>query len=96
MGRIKGDTDARDGEWHHAAAVLEDDGSPNSTEIKLYLDGVLQGISEQIARSIDTASGSYVRIGDSSWHNRPFIGAIDDVRIYDVALSAEEIATIIQ
>jgi len=96
MGRIKGDTDVRDGQWHHAAAVLEDDGSPNATEIKLYVDGVLQGISEQVARPIDTASSSYVRIGDSSWHNRPFMGLIDDVRIYDVALSPEEIAALAQ
>ena len=95
-GYIEGDTDVRDGLWHHVAAVLEDDGSPNATEIKLYLDGALQGISAQLYRPIDTASTSNVRIGESPWHNLPFTGQIADVRIYDVALSAEEVAALAQ
>jgi len=39
-GYIVGSTDVRDNQWHHVAAVLEDDGSPMSSEIKLYVDGV--------------------------------------------------------
>jgi hypothetical protein len=85
-----GDTDVRDDEWHHVAAVLVNDGTPDVNEIALYVDGVLEVNSAQQARAIDTAAGP-VWIGASPWHTRPFNGLIDDVRIYDVALAAEEI-----
>ena len=39
-GAIVGRTIICDDQWHHVAAVLENDGSPNVNEIRLYVDGV--------------------------------------------------------
>ena len=85
-----GDTDLRDGQWHHVAAVLIDDGSPNVTEILLYVDGVLEGSSASQDTPIDTADTHDVWIGfDHS--SRPFPGLIDELRIYDRALTADDL-----
>ncbi|MCA9247432.1 MAG: PEP-CTERM sorting domain-containing protein [Planctomycetales bacterium] len=85
-----GSTVIADGEWHHVAAVLVDDGSPNTNEILLYVDGVLETNSATGASAINTASTADVRIGQD-FSNRRWNGWIDEVRIYDHALSASEI-----
>ncbi|MDI6450466.1 LamG-like jellyroll fold domain-containing protein [Anaerobaca lacustris] len=92
-GFIVGDTDVRDGEWHHAASVIIDDGSPNVTEVELYLDGVREGISASQPTAINTADTRGVWVGDGH-HDRPFPGQIDDVRIYSRALTQEEIQVV--
>ena len=84
-----GSVDVRDDQWHHTAAVLVDDGSPDVVEIALYVDGFLESISAQLDEPIDTAAGA-VRIGQSPWGSRPFNGRIDDVRIYDKAFTEDE------
>ena len=89
-----GNIDVRDNEWHHVAAVLADDGSPDAIEIALYVDDALETSSAQLDEPINTAAGP-VRIGESPWHNRPFNGLIDDVRIYDKAFTAEEIRQVL-
>jgi len=89
-GSIVGVTDISDNQWHHLAAVLDDDGSPDVSEIKLYVDGIEEGYSSILPQAIDTATANDVAIGaiDSSGY---FDGLIDDVRIYDRALSPTEI-----
>jgi Concanavalin A-like lectin/glucanases superfamily/F5/8 type C domain len=86
-----GSTDVRDDEWHHVAAVLDSDGTPDATESALYVDGILEANSATLDEPINTAAG-VVRIGLAPWHNRPFNGLIDDVRIYSRPLSNEELA----
>ena len=86
-----GSTDVRDDEWHHVAAVLDSDGTPDATEIALYVDGILEANSATLDEPINTAAG-VVRIGLAPWHNRPFNGLIDDVRIYSRPLSNAELA----
>jgi len=96
-GNTYGTTDLVDGEWHHVAAVLEDDGSPDVSEIKLYVDGNLDPIMEGgTPRQMNTSSGGEFRIGyDLNNTGRTFDGMIDDVRIYDRALSADDIQELI-
>jgi len=94
---IYGTTDLVDGEWHHVAAVLEDDGSPAVEEIKFYVDGVLDEIGEANPRPVNTASGVEFRIAyDLNNTGRTYQGLMDDVRIYDRALSADDIQALIQ
>jgi len=89
-GFIVGSTDITDEEWHHVAAVWEDDGSPNVTDILLYVDGVLEGNSASQSKAVNTAIGKDVQLGrDHS--NRRMMGWLDDMRIYDEALSAAQI-----
>ncbi|MHC4494505.1 MAG: LamG-like jellyroll fold domain-containing protein [Planctomycetota bacterium] len=92
-GNTYGTTDLVDGEWHHVAAVLIDDGSPDVSEILLYVDGALDPImAGGTPNQMDTASGVEFRIAyDLNNTGRDFDGMIDDVRIYDRALSADDI-----
>lgn len=84
------------GAWHHIAATL----SPTNG-MALYLDGVLVS-SNSTVKSAENYKG-YWRVGgdrmDNSWTgwtsgtvaNAYFPGTLDDVVIYERALSAEEI-----
>ncbi|MBN1796533.1 MAG: PKD domain-containing protein, partial [Sedimentisphaerales bacterium] len=91
-GWIRGTTYIVDGQWHHVAVVLEDDGSPIIDEVRLYVDGNLETLNYTgNGRAINTGSAQNVIIG--TWLADPvyFDGKIDDVRIYDRVLSDEEI-----
>ncbi len=89
-GYVVGSTDITDQEWHHVAAVWEDDGSPNVNDVLLYVDGVLEGDSARQGQSIDTAIGKDVQLGRDH-NNRRMMGWLDDMRVYDEALSAAQI-----
>ncbi len=71
--------------WCHIVSVY----SSINNEVQYYLNGVLEGTAVVTAGPIGT-NGVTLKIGKST---RPkyFTGIIDDVRIYDKALSAEEI-----
>ena len=75
------------GEWTHAVAVYD------GTEMRIYKDGALVG-SVAKSGSLSTNAGVAAAIGNQppGAGSRPFDGLIDDVRIYDRALSAWEIA----
>ena len=98
-GYIVGNTPVNDGQWHHVAVTWANDGTPNVTDAKLYVDGILDAEldnpavtpSGNLSRSINTASITDVRIG-RDFSNRFWSGGIDDVRIYDEALDAEAIS----
>jgi len=93
-GYIVGTTDMRDGQWHHVAAVLDSDGTPDVIEMSLYVDGVREVVSASGDEPIDTAADGVVIVGRSPWGNRPFVGQIDDVRIYSRVLSQGELANL--
>jgi len=93
-GYIIGNTDLRGSGWHHVAAVLENDGSPNVDEIRFYVDGVEETISAVLSRAIYTAGTDDLTIGISyngGSSSFPFTGKIDDVRLYNRALTEAEI-----
>lgn len=70
--------------------VLADDGSPGVSEVKLYVDGLQDAISLVGPGPVNTAVGTEVLIG-TNWANY-FEGVMDEVRIYDRALSSAEVA----
>ncbi|MCI0499622.1 MAG: LamG domain-containing protein, partial [Planctomycetales bacterium] len=87
-----------DGQWHHVAAVLQDDGSPTLDEIKLYIGGVLQNTTYTSAAAIDTGSSQDVMVGAVENAAVPsvfFNGSIDDVMVFDTALSQQEIEALV-
>jgi len=92
-GYIVGSTDITDQEWHHVAATWADDGSPDVTDVKLYVDGVLEGVSAQQAQSINTSNGKIVQIG-TDHANRRWKGWIDDTQVYSRALTDSEISSL--
>jgi len=83
-----------DGQWHHIACVWENDGTPDVTDTRFYIDGVLEtSVADMKSTPINTGGGVELRIG-SDIQGRFFAGAIDDVRINSRALSASEIASL--
>jgi len=79
------------GVWHHGAAVFDRD-----LEVRIYLDGIsvgANGIWPRNDGNIDSPNSLKIgEYGDSAllWFN----GTLDDVRIYNRALSASEIAAL--
>lgn len=70
--------------WHHVAVVL----TSNTTDI--YVDGVVQSLSDVGSPDTSTLNLSTEgKIGQSIW--RTYDGKLDDVRIYDRALSTSEV-----
>lgn len=81
-----------DGKWHQVAAVITGGDPPDLYKCtKIYLDGgsaVIDDIGLLDLWPIETGSTQDVQIG------RGFQGAIDDLRIYDRALSDQEIKSL--
>ncbi|MCK4885895.1 MAG: LamG domain-containing protein [Planctomycetes bacterium] len=82
-----GTVSINDNNWHHVAGVY--DGS----SISIYIDGQLD-FSRSASGAILTNNyalriGSNAELGNTNWQ-----GAIDEVRVYDRALSAAEVAEI--
>jgi hypothetical protein len=86
-GGIFGEMDVNDGQWHHVVGVF--DGS----QIYLYVDGRLD-ISSNASGNI-SVNDQPVYIGENAEISERFWnGLIDDVRIYNYALSESEIKAI--
>ena len=82
--KLRSNLTVDDGLWHHVAAVRI-----NSTDGEIYVDGSLSATGSGPARSLNSVA---VWIGGPGFTGPfRFDGAIDDVRIYNSALSAEEV-----
>ena len=92
-GGAYGSTDLNDGLWHHVAVVQS--GSTLGT-VQLYVDGALETMSYNGGGSAlainTTVTSNNVYIGGSQHAaNYSFLGSIDEVRIYDSALTQSEV-----
>ena len=84
----KAHTLPNDNEWHHLVAVLNR--TPNPDTLTVYIDGVSQGTVTGTADG-GSSYGSSARIGAPTWNNVGYRqGPMDEVRIYNRALSAAE------
>lgn len=96
---IRGNTVLTGGQWRHVAVVLIDDGSPTVDELKLCVDGIQESMYYNVAMPIDTDSSDDVEIGTAKIagvNSFYFKGLLDEVRIYDRALTDGEIAALAQ
>jgi len=84
---LSGTTAINDSAWHHIAAVY--DPSSANKKHRVYIDGILEA-SGNITTSVNTGSGAVV-IGRRVDGVNPFEGDIDEVRIWDVALTDGDI-----
>ncbi len=84
--------DVHDNEWHHVAVVVREAELPNlHDDVTLYLNGEIAEIDNIGLLDlwpIETEAGQDVTIGAG------FKGAVDELRIYDRALSEEEVAAL--
>jgi hypothetical protein len=87
--RADGTSFVQDGQWHHLVGTIEDLGG-GQYSYKIYVDGVVETESTGM-RSVAPSTIGDVRIAEQTGTWR-FIGAIDEVALYDHALTAERIA----
>ncbi len=74
-----------DNEWHHVVGVID---RPNNL-LELYVDGKSKGTA--YIDNAELADGGSARIGTTWDVSSAFDGIIDEVRIYDYALSSSEV-----
>jgi hypothetical protein len=84
---LTGTRNVNDGKWHHAAAVFD-----GATKY-LYVDGVLDA-SKPWANVIDQTTDPVWIGSNSDYPGRLWKGSIDEVAVYNRALSGNEIAAI--
>ena len=97
-GFIIGTTQINDGNWHHVAVVVDDfnnNGTTNVNEARLYVDGSLEAVSNSGSQTMDTSASGAILIGGSphaTGYN--FTGEIDEVKIFNSALTGAEVAAL--
>ena len=84
-----------DNTWHHYVYLIDSD-NPKVNNIKVYQDGII--LTNRLAEydltlKVNTKEGDPLKIGKASAPKDPsyFKGAIDEVRVYNRALSINEI-----
>ena len=83
------DDELRDGDWHHVAITRA------SSHGELWLDGELVGTADNI-KTVDNDQPLLIgySVSGDGFQRTYWDGALDDFRIYDRALDAEEIAAL--
>jgi hypothetical protein len=91
VGALESESVVTDGQWHHTGFVW--DGLCRY----LYVDGVeVAKDTIALAPLITSDGGLYIGTGQDLDPTSYWSGLVDDVRIYNVALNAEEIASLAQ
>jgi hypothetical protein len=75
-------------QWHHIAVTFD------GQEVRLYLDGALDSVYNASGVILGTTSEDLILGGDFPGGDEYFDGTLDDVRLYDGALSAGDIANL--
>lgn len=89
VGDLAGNKDVADGQWHHVVGMLE------GNKRLIFVDGVLDA-STNSSPSI-TVNDFAVLIGaNAQATGRLFHGLIDDVRVYDRALTLKELRALVE
>ena len=87
VGSLFGTVNVNDGQWHHVA------GTYDGSKICLYVDGKLD-VSSEATGSIIVNDYNVLIGANAEKPDRNFKGSIDEVRIYNYALSATEVKEI--
>lgn len=106
---VVGTTDLRDGQWHHIAVVMYGGELSNiSTHVLMYIDGKLEPSSQKSVARINTAVNDErshpLAFGQNLMQRsveKPikqgyFRGALDEVFIFDTALNASQIRSLME
>ncbi len=78
---------AADGAWHHCAATFD------GAVMRVYLDGKQVGARDR-AGELATSATAPAFIGSAGGTGEHFQGLLDDLRIFNTALSAEQIGSL--
>jgi hypothetical protein len=84
------------GEWHHIAAVYDETDDSNQNQ-RIYINGLLVGDNNEVSRNPVDDSEDWVGIGAfreqdvaAARHGNYFNGAIDELRVSDLALDVDD------
>ncbi len=91
-GNVQGDTVLTDGEWYHVAAAVIENASASSGDATFYVSGQedTRASTATIRWDIVANATLDLTIGyRPTQQDRPFIGSIDDVVLYDKVLTVE-------
>ncbi|TSC88932.1 MAG: thrombospondin N-terminal-like domain-containing protein [Parcubacteria group bacterium Gr01-1014_3] len=87
------DTNLADNNWHHVVFTIPGTADADITTSAIYVDGVLQSTNATVSTGAQTAK-SILWIGRTAQVAAYFDGLLDEVRAYNRALSATEVAEI--
>ena len=87
VGDLYGKRNIADGQWHHVAGVL--DGAASSVFVDGKLDASMESSPDISVNDFSVLIGANAQIPGRLFH-----GQIDDVRIYDRALSSAELSSL--
>lgn len=82
---VNSTTNVKDGQWHHIVGVRQ------GSDLHVYIDGVLDNTTNSVSTGTVDVGGT-LKIGSYQVSNELFSGAIDDVRVYQKALTGDEIS----
>jgi len=88
FGSLDSESVITDGQWHHIGLAYDFDGLHRY----LYMDGIEVAKDTNPVGGVSSDGGLYIGASKDLEAGTFFSGMIDDIRIYDMALSAEEIA----
>ena len=92
FGALVSETVITDGQWHHVGLVYDLD----SLHRRLYVDGILVAEDPTIVSGVPSDGGLHIGASNDLDAGTFFFGLIDDIRIYNVALNPDEIASLAQ
>ena len=81
---VTGTTQLNDGNWHHIVATRVLGGDKN-----LYVDGQLE--NNGVTNSNPLNTNPIIDIGGNTLDNRYFTGSLDEVAIYQFALTSDQV-----
>jgi hypothetical protein len=87
FGPLESESVITDGQWHHIGLVFD----IIAMKRRLYVDGAEVVVDAGYVGGVSSDAGLYIGAGQALDAASFFSGLIDDVRIYDAPLSAEEI-----
>jgi hypothetical protein len=91
-GNVQGDTTLNDNNWHHVALTVIRGATISYPDVQLWLDGKDNTRASTDPDAFSITAGVDMAIGyRATAADRYFLGAIDDVRLYDRALSQAEV-----
>ncbi len=87
------DFDLSDGNTHAVAAVFDSSTGDSFRDVDLYVDGKLYNVTSGTDHLVNLLAGGTIQIGRDqvSPTNRPFVGQVDDVVVYNEALSLAQL-----
>ena len=78
--------------WHYLTVVFDGSLADNATRLKVYVDGVAQTLTFSGTVPTSLLTNDELQYIGNGYFDYPFKGQLDDVAIYNAALSAAQVS----